>query len=111
MRGAACSRDDDFDTALFGGGGVLEEQVGRAVGGHYFRFMWNTEGGQRVRGVFHGFPVGRGTHDDADERVSRRRFWLCFGSHGDFLTVEARYIVPLLGDKSTAFVFDHRAWT
>ena len=43
MRGAAGSRDNDFDTALFGVGGVIEEQIRGAMGGNYFRFMWNTE--------------------------------------------------------------------
>ena len=58
MRGAAGSRDDDLDAALLGGGRVFEQQVGRAVSGDDLRFMWNTEIGERLGGVLHGFPVG-----------------------------------------------------
>jgi hypothetical protein len=31
--------------------------------------MRDAEGFQSMRGVGHGFPIGRGTHDDADERM------------------------------------------
>lgn len=69
MSGAARAGNDDFDAALFGGPSVFEKQIGRAVGGDDPGFMWNMEFGERLGGKFHGFPVGAGTHDDADERI------------------------------------------
>src|SRR5882672_9021437 len=69
MSSAACSGDNDFDAALFGGRSVLEKQIGSAVGGDDAGFMWNMEFGERLGGKFHGVPVGAGTHDDAHERV------------------------------------------
>ena len=110
MGGAAGSGDDDFDTALFGADSVFKKQIGRAVGGDHARFMWNTEGGEGLGGVLHGFPVGGGTHDDADERcVEDDDLRFDLGSHCVSSTVGPRYIVPQLVDKSAAFIFDHRA--
>src|SRR5882762_682879 len=70
MRGASGTGDDDFDAALFGVGGVLEEKVGGAMGGDDARFMWNTEGFEGFGDELHGIPVGAGAHDDADEGMS-----------------------------------------
>src|SRR5260370_29725399 len=70
MRGTACTGDDDFDAAFFSVGGVLEKQVGRAVGGDDARFMGNTEGLERFGDELHGIPVGAVGHDEADEGVS-----------------------------------------
>ena len=70
MGSAACAGDDDLEAALFGGFRVFEKQIRSAVGGDDTRFMWNTELGERPGGKFHGVPVGAGTHDDADERMS-----------------------------------------
>src|SRR5882724_3336433 len=73
MCGSSRSRNDDFDAAFFGGRRVFEQQIGGAVSGDYARFMWNAEIGERFGGVFHGFPVGRRAHDNADERLRVRR--------------------------------------
>src|SRR5258708_6339153 len=108
MGGAARSRGDEFDAALFGSGRVFKQEIGRAMRRDNACFMWNTEFVESFGGEFHGVPVRAGAHDDADEWVSGR-FELCFGSHGVSSTVRARYIVPLLVDKLAPFIFDHRA--
>jgi len=70
MRGAAGTGDDDLDAALFGLRGVREKKIGRAVRGDHTSFMRNAQIIEGVRGVRHGFPVGDGAHDDADERLA-----------------------------------------
>src|ERR1700674_2381214 len=69
MRRAACAGDDDFDAAFFGVGSIFEKQIGRAVGGDYARFMWNTESLERLGDELHGIPIRAGAHDDAHEGV------------------------------------------
>ena len=69
MRGATGAGDDHLDSALLGSGGVLEEEIGRAMGGDDSCFMWNTKASESPGGVFHGVPIGAGAHDDADERM------------------------------------------
>ncbi|KAG0942167.1 hypothetical protein G6F31_014911 [Rhizopus arrhizus] len=39
--------------------------------GHHLHFERNTQGFKLLGGVLHGFPVGTGTHDDADKRRDR----------------------------------------
>src|SRR5260370_28260012 len=70
MRGAARSRDDDFNAALFSRGGVFKKKIGRAMRGDNACFMRNTEFAERFGGELHGVPIRAGAHDDADEGVS-----------------------------------------
>src|SRR4029077_4501165 len=69
MRGATGASDDHLDSALLGRRGVLEEEIGRAMGGDDSCFMWNTKAGEKRGCVFHSVPIGAGAHDDADERM------------------------------------------
>ncbi len=72
MGSTACSRDDDFDAAFFGGGSVFEKKIRRAMRGDDACFVWNTEFAERFGGELHGVPIRAGAHDDADEGMSGR---------------------------------------
>ena len=53
-------------------GGVLEQQVGRAVGGDTRTSNGTPSCLERLGGVAHRLPVGLGAHDDADSRCIHR---------------------------------------
>ncbi len=67
MGRAAGSRDDDAEPAAFGGGGELEQQIGRAVGGDDLRFVRDLELAKDFDGRREGLVVAFGAHDDGDE--------------------------------------------
>src|SRR6185503_1078460 len=68
--GAAGAGDDDLDATALGAGGVLEEEVGRAVRRDYPGLIGHLQEVQDVGGVLQGLPVRLGAHDDADQRLS-----------------------------------------
>src|SRR5262249_8941274 len=67
--GAARTGDQDLEAARLGAAGVLEQQVGRAVGGDDAYLVRHPELLERVGGMAQRLPVGAGAHDDADERL------------------------------------------
>ena len=73
MRCAACPRNDHFNTAFFGGRRIFEKEIRGTVSRNHAGFISHAEIAQCVRGVLHGLPIGRGTHDDADQRRTRFR--------------------------------------
>ena len=68
---AYCKSLDMPDAALFGRRGVFKKKVRRAVSGHHACFMWNTQLRESFRRVLQRFPIGRRTHDNADQRRLR----------------------------------------
>ena len=62
--------------------GVLEEEVGRAVGRDDALLERDAERVERLGGVPHRLPVGAGAHDQADERRLGHERYFVF----DFLT-------------------------
>ena len=60
-----------FDAVLLRRSSIFEEQVRCAMRGNDAGFVWDPKLLESFRGVLHGFPVGCGTHDDANERLGR----------------------------------------
>ena len=71
MRCAPCPRNDHFNTACFGGRRIFEKEIRGTVSRNHAGFVSHAEIAQCVRGVLHGLPIGRGTHDDAHQRRTR----------------------------------------
>ncbi len=68
VSGAAGAGNDDLEPARARGGGVFEQQVGRAMGGDHPHFVRDAELLQHLGGGAHRLPVRLRAHDDADER-------------------------------------------
>src|SRR5580658_437816 len=68
VRRATGACDQHFQPAPPRAGSVFEQQVGRAVCGHHAHLVGDGELVQQFRGRLHRLPVGRGAHDDADQR-------------------------------------------
>lgn len=62
------SRDDDLDAARRRRAGVFEEQIRSSVSGYHLDFVLNFELLKHRGAMLKGFPVGGGTHHDADQR-------------------------------------------
>ncbi len=71
VRRAARAGDDHLDPALLGGRSIFEEQVRRTVRGNDPHIVRHVQLPQRVRGVLHRLPIGRGAHDNPHQRRSR----------------------------------------
>ena len=74
MRGSAGSGNDRGEATLHRGLRVVEKQVGRSVRRDDAGFMGNAQPLQHFHCVTHRFPIGLGTHHDADSRLSGRIF-------------------------------------
>ena len=70
MGGTAGTGDDAFEAAIRGGGGVIVQQLGRAVGADDFLFKGDAEVFEHLGGILEGGPVGTGAHDDAHEGLA-----------------------------------------
>ena len=69
VRCAAGACDQHLEAARVRAGGVLEQQIGRAMRGHDAHLVGDRELLEHLGGALHGLPVGGGAHDDADERL------------------------------------------
>src|SRR5215475_8708034 len=66
MRSSAGAGNDHLEAALFGALGVLIKAIGRAVSADHLGFVGNLELIEHLGGAFHGGPVRKTAHDDAD---------------------------------------------
>ena len=81
MRRAARAGDDDFQPAPRRLLRVFEQPIRRAMRGDDLRLERHAEFFELRGGVLHGFPVGLGTHDEADECGK-------FFTHGEWIEGE-----------------------
>src|SRR5215213_3707444 len=84
MSCAACSRDDGLKTASFGGLGVCEEEVGRAMCRHDLHLERHVQALEHLGGMCHRLPIGDGTHDDANARGAHCACIGLLGCHGAY---------------------------
>jgi hypothetical protein len=78
---AACARDDGLQAARSGGLCIREHIVRHSVGRNHAGIVRDAKLLENLDCVLHGVPVGAGTHDDADERLSH---WVLFVINVEF---------------------------
>ena len=81
MGRAACPRDDGLQTPFSGALCVGKHIVRHSVGRNHASLVSDAKLLENLDCVLHGVPVGAGTHDDADERLSH---WVLFVINVEF---------------------------
>ena len=81
MRRAARARDDGLQAAIGRALCIGKHIVGHSVGRNHAGVVGDAKLLENLDCVLHGVPVGAGTHDDADERLSH---WVLFVINVEF---------------------------